>query len=149
HASPRRQVAREAPGRQAASAQAGLERALADAEERHASEIKAGAGRLATLQSESEARLAQAAAVKDAMDRQLRETEGTLERVRPEGAAETATGAWRFAKLETKLITSTETVQTLERRLTEAADALQSAERRAESERLESAQQAAQRQSEF
>jgi hypothetical protein len=104
------------------------ESALRNAEERHVSDMTSAAAQFAERKIEFETLLTQATAVKDALDRRLREAEATLERIHDERRAEAIAVAEQLTQLESALAKATELVV---------------------SERVASAERAAERQSEF
>lgn len=134
---------------QASAAHAALEQKLADADQRHASALKASATELTEQQSKYETRLAEVTTAREIISQQLRDTETTLTRIRQESEANAVASAERLSQRESELAAAFADRQALEGRLAKTESALNDAEARALADRTAALQQSAQRQAEF
>jgi len=126
-----------------------VETMLRDAEGRHAVAMTTAAAQFNEQEARHEARIAEASAVRDAVNRQLQEATAALDTARQDHLANATTAAEQFAQQEAKLREGSAAREFLVGQLTEANTALQAAERRAAAERLAAVHRAAERDAEI
>ena len=122
---------------------------LQEVETRHAVAMTTAAAQRHEQEARHEARIAEAAAAREAVSRQLQEVTAALDGARQAHLADATAAADRLAQQEATLREGTAARQMLEGQLADAHTALQTAEQRATAEGLAARQRAAERDAEF